>query len=407
MKKIDQILKNGKVTQDLDQTLSTKEIDDLYKDMFGLNFTKDRKQCILFNKVGVLTANVTYLGNPHPIYKKRIQLKDYYPEYAKSNSDKGLKTIFVGIYTYNETRLFVVFEPGTYLKKKSHNSSAHVFSMNLQYAQRAGEFFKTDGFDNKVHIFKPEHFKEYVKSLAGIEPVVSDYEDVIKTIKDYFVSFFSSFQKDWNGIKSYKEMISNGYQNARQNRWPGWYFEYLFRNYLQSHETKDIAWNSNKKKDGIDLDLVFPTKEWVYGDLKADQIDEDILGNNFESFEKVVVQHNGVVYYICALYKAEKDSKHDYVTSKFWNSLRDEDKKYKNDVELQNRAGKQMKYSVKIESINILKIDKNMYEILKENPFNQGRNSDGKPRNPKLKVKKDMISALSVYAMNCQGEQYE
>ena len=60
-----------------------------------------------------------------------------------------------------------------------------------------------------------------------------------------------------------------------------------------------------------------------------------------------------------------------------------------------------MKYSVEIESINILKIDKDMYEILRGNPFNQGVNSDGRPRSPKLKVKKDMISALSVYTMKC------
>ncbi len=401
MKKIDQVLKNGHLIKDYDQTLTASEIFDVYTKLFGNDVRKDDKQCIFFNKIGVLTANVTYLGNPHPDYKKRIQLKDYYPEYAEKNDQQGLKTIFVGIYSYNQTRLFVVFEPYTYLKKKSHNSSAHVFAMNLQYAQRAGEFSKVDGFGNKIHIFKPQHFKEYVKRLAGIMPSATSYEDVLETIKNYFISFFKSFPKEWNGIESYKEMVSNDYNNARQNRWPGWYFEYLFANYLRQNETDDIAWNAEKKKGGIDLDLVFPTKEWTYGDLKADQIDEDILGNNFESFEKVVVDHNGVVYYICALYDSEKDSKHGYETSKYWNTLRDEDKQYTTDAELQSRAGKQMKYSVKIRSINILKIDKDVYEILKQNPFKQGRNSDGKARNPKLKVKKDMIDALSVYTMNC------
>ena len=401
MKKVDQVLKNGHVVKDYDQTLSPKQIDALFKGLFGDEFQKDGKQRVLFGRVGVLAANVTYLGNKHPEYKKRIQLKDYYPEYATSNAKKGLKTVYVGIYTYNKTQLFVVFEPGTYLKKKSHNSSAHVFSMNLQYAQRAGEFTKTDGFGNKIHVFKTQHFIGYMKSLAGIEPLETDYEGIIKLIQEYLVSFFEGLPKEWNGIESYKEMSASNYGNARQNRWPGWYFEYLFQNYLKDHETTEIAWNSDKREGGIDLDLVFPMKEWTYGDLKADQTDEDILGNNFESFDKAVVDHNGVVYYICALYKAESDSKHGYETTKYWNSLRDEERRYKDEKELENRAGKQMKYSVEIESINILKIDKDMYEILRGNPFNQGVNSDGRPRSPKLKVKKDMISALSVYTMKC------
>lgn len=401
MKKSYQILKNGHLIKDFDQTLTTKEIYKLFEKMFGDNLKKDDKQYILFGKVAILAANVTYLGNPHPDYKKRIQLKDYYLEYAKKNNEKGLTTLFVGIYTYNKTTLFVVFEPETYLNKKSHNSSAHVFSMNLQYAQRVGQFSKIDGFGNKIHIYKPTHFKEYISEIAGIKPIAITYEYILELINNYLIHFFESFPKEWNGIESYKEMISNKYNNARQNRWPGWYFEYLFQNYLKNNETEEIAFNFEKKKDGIDLDLLFPKIKWTYGDLKADQIDEDILGNKFQSFEKVIEEHDGVVYYICVLYKAENDSKHEYVTTKYWNSLRDKDKQYKDDKELQSRGGKQMKFSVKIQNINVLKIDKDFYEILKQTPFCQGKNSDGKPREPKLKIKKDMIDAMSVFSMNC------
>ncbi len=400
MKKTDQILKNGHLCQDYDQTLSTKGIDDLFKQLFGKHVVKDGKQQVLFNKIGVLTANVTYLGHPHPIYKKRIQLKDYFLQYYENNLTLGKKTIYVGIYSYNKTRLFVVFEPKTYAGKKSHNSSAHIYSMNLQYAQITGEFSKIDAFGNSIHVFKENHFVKYVNNLAGIENDVPDYDFILNVIKEYLESFFLQLPREWNGLFAYKEMIKSGFKNARQNRWPGWYFEYLLQDYLSHNHTTEIAWNADKTKNGIDLDLVFPSKPWTYGDIKADQENEDVLGNNFESFENVVVRHGGVVYYICVFYKAEKDSDHDYVVSKFWNSLRDADKAYSDFETLKERAGKAMKYSVKLKTVDVLKIDRNIYEILKENPFHQGVNSDGKARAPKLKIKKEMISALSIYTKN-------
>lgn len=401
MKKVEQILKNGHIIQDYDEKLSTSDLFKLYGSLFPSQVRRDGKQVILYGKIGVLTANVTYLGHPHPAYKKRIQLKDYYPDYYFDNKAKGLKTLYVGVYTYKATRLYVVFEPTTYSTKKSHNSSAHIFSMNLQYAQRTGEFFKEDAFGNSIHVFKREHFIKYIKSLAGICDYPTDYEGVMAAIRNYMEHFFKDIPTEWKGIDAYKQMESDPtFTNYRQNRWPGFYFEFLFQNHLNKEKTKSIQWNSDKTEEGIDFDIVFKDTKWNYGDLKADQINEDILGNSFDTFDRVVDQHNGIVYYICALYKAEKDSDHGYEVSKYWNSLRDTDKQYTDFNQLKQRAGKAMKYSVKLQSINILKIDKTMYSILKESPFNQGVNSDGKPRAPKLKVKKDMISALSVYQMN-------
>ncbi len=98
-------------------------------------------------------------------------------------------------------------------------------------------------------------------------------------------------------------------------------------------------------------------------------------------------------------YKAEKNSAHDYAVTKYWNALRDQDKAY-SDFETLKEGGKNMKYSVTLQSLDVLKIDKNAYEIIKENPFYQGRNSNGKKREPKLKIKKDMIESLSIYKVN-------
>ena len=137
MKKVEQVNRAGNIVVDYDQTLTTKEIKKLLFEMFSPKIKKDEKQFVLFDKIALLVCNVTYLGNPHPIYKKRIQLKPYYLDYLAKNSANNIKTLYLGIYTYNRTRLFVVFEPTTYASKKSHNSSALVYSINLHYAQRA------------------------------------------------------------------------------------------------------------------------------------------------------------------------------------------------------------------------------------------------------------------------------
>lgn len=400
MKKVEQVKTDGTIYYDYDQKLSIKEIDSLLSKLFGNCVVKSGKQNIVYEKVGLLTCNVTYLGIPHPEYKKRIQLKSYYPEITKFNAINGIDTLYVGIYSYNETRLFVVYEPSTYINKKSHNSSAHVFTMNLQYAQLAGEFSKTDGFGNNIHVFRQDQFIDFVKIKAGLLNKRSEYDEIMDIIKDYMEKFFINISQEWYGIPAYKEMIENHYRNARQNRWPGWYFEYLFEKYLKDNKITEIKWNADKTKTGIDLDIVFPSMNWAYGDLKADQIDEDVLGNAFKAFDKVVKEHNGIVYYVCAFYKAEKDSNHGYEVSIFWNSLRDSDKAYSDIESLKSRAGKAMKHSIKLKSINILKIDKKVYEILKQNPYKQGKNSDGKQREAKLKIKKDMINALSIYTYN-------
>ena len=402
-KQTDQILENGAIVEGCDQIITRKSIYESFVDIFKTDCRKDRNQYVLYGKIGVLAANVTYLGNPHPINKKRMQLKKYYQDYVKENKNKNLFTIFVGIYTYEKTRLYVVFEPWTYVLKDLNNSSAHVYSANLQSAQREGKFFKIDRLGNKIHIFNAEFFEKYVKSLIGRGAAPSTYENIMELLKGYMATFLQSLPKEWNGVESYREMSANNYGNVKQNRWPGWYFEYKFQKYLETNPTEEVSWNSDKTKGGVDLDVKFPMSDWIYGDLKADRLNEDILGNKFATFDNVINDHDGVVYYICVRYKAERDIEHGCVTAKEWNSYRDKEKQYKNEAKIE-KAAKSMPYSVKIERINILRIDKANYEELKKHPFFQGHNPNGKYRKPKLKVKKDLIEQYTVGEMDLKTD---
>lgn len=396
MKKVEQVTRSGDIVLDYDETLTPKQIDALMSDLFGPVLKRDDKQFVLYNKIGILACNVTYLGHPHPLYKKRIQLKSYYLDYLTKNSVSNIKTLYVGIYTYKKTRLFVVFEPSTYAGKKSHNSSAHVYSINLQYAQRAGTFNKVDAFGNNIHIYNTYEFVRYIKTLGGEVLGGTTGDDIIKMIQECFGDFKNEIPSRWNGVSCYKEMLEANDNNARQGEWQGWYFEYLFKKYLTNHHVNNISWHADRSDSGIDLDIKFTDYEWVFGDLKADQINHDILGNSFETLDTVIKDKDGIVYYICCLYKAEKDSDHQYEVTRFWNTLRDNP--YDSEDDIRNRYGKRMKYAVEPKKLCVLKIDQITYELLKRNPFAQGLNSDGNERKPKLKVSKDMINALSVFS---------
>ena len=400
MKKVEQVLPDGGVVEDFDQPLRPKQVSELFFDLFGHDAVSDRKQHIVFGKIGLLVAAVTYLGHPWPIYKKRIQLKDYYPEYYAENTINGIDTLYLGVYHYQQNLLFVVFEPETYVNKKSHNSSAHVQTFDLQYAARTGFYSKVDSYGNSVRIMDVDHFVRFIRDRATKGSGPYDYDTVVNAIKEYMRGFFHSLPKGpWVGIDCYKEMKAADAANYRQGEWQGWYFEYLFKKYWKENPNDKIRYYGRKEDDGIDFDLVFDAEEWIFGDLKSDKEDGDILGNDFRSFDFVIEQNGGRVFYIVLRYSAEQDKNHGYKTTIFWNdTIREESRRYSSLAEIKSGYGKRMKYSVTPRSLKIISIDSPAYRILKENPFYQGRNSNGQPREPKLRIGKDMIEALTVYS---------
>ncbi len=400
MKSVDQLLPDGTVVLDEDQPLKVSEQLPLLTKIFGNQIKKEkdiRTQYILGKKIALLIKAVTYLGRPWESDKKRIQLsEDFQRQYLK-NIVRGLETFYLGIYQYNGLRLYVVYEPGTYATKKSHNSSAHVHTFDLQYALLSGVRRKEDAKGNIIRTMTEEKFKEFMLEALDIS-LHSSYEDIVKLVNDYFKKFAMNLPKKWNGVDCYKEMMNAGDNNAKQGEWQGFYFEYLFKKNLKEHPTDVIEWCSDKTQKGIDFDLKFPKIPWGYGDLKADKLDETILGNSFDSFDKVIDEHSGTVYYIVCRYKAESDKDHNYRVTKYWNQFRGDP--YTTEEEIKKGYGTRMKYSVEPKEVRILSIDKTAYDILKKNPMRQGINSNGKARQPKLKIDKNLVEDLTVLVIN-------
>jgi hypothetical protein len=98
-------------------------------------------------------------------------------------------------------------------------------------------------------------------------------------------------------------MIESNFSQAFQPEWPGFYFEYMFENFMKLNTRyKNICeYVRNKKSGELDFDIRFIKKNF-YGDLKTHSIESrSILGNDKKSFEKVVKIHEKLWYVVLEL----------------------------------------------------------------------------------------------------------
>ena len=90
-------------------------------------YQKNGKKYILLHKA------ISYLGNPHPIFKKRIQLPSSWQTFCEKAKEVNLDydIRFIGVYHYQNNVIFADFAKDTYLKHGLHNSSAHIYTNDL------------------------------------------------------------------------------------------------------------------------------------------------------------------------------------------------------------------------------------------------------------------------------------
>lgn len=444
-KKVDQITKEGVLVEGYDESLSPSEIFDRIAKCFPNVQKAQVDPRVLVGKhkghsFAIRCKNVTYLGNPHPPYKKRIQISDdLYGFYQLALSIKAVP-ILLGIYSYRDNTIFVDFKIDTYIKKKAHNSSAHIYVSDLAAATEDGYFQKIDYFGNTVTAIRPDIVSVYLDELFSINGTAEnnevifieerpqfsissemgnsgldnpdfflkgenekkshsvllesgngwDNEDVLSRIELYekefretiipkIRDFFENETKDWNGVECYRKMIDANYRNKYQPEWVGFFLEFEFERYLIDHKLNAlIKYAQNKKKGGIDLDLYFPKIE-AYGDLKAHSEESSgIQGNDWETIFSIInaQDEKSHVYYIVCEHSTEKDSEYNYEVTTFWNKTRKK-------PNLMSYS-KKMKHSAHLKRVYILDINYSNREHL--TMFKQGINSNGKPRKPKIMI---------------------
>ena len=354
---------NNLIILDEDATLTPKEIETILNRYVKVKKRVNSEFLIEFNNQEYLflIKNITYLGNPHLLFKKRIQISKGW------HSKLQLKNCFLfGIYSYKDTLIFVNFDKTNYKNRMVNNSSAHIYSIDLLKAKEFGYFEKNDKRNNKIIAIREDKFIEFLSNKITQNSEIEMFKDFKYTLK-----------KEWFGIDCYQEMIKENYKNKFQPEWVGFYFEFQFEKFLnQNSSYKSMCdFLHNKKKNDIDLDLFFKRNNF-YGDLKTHSLDSNaILGNDKKNIE-IAIKKYGKLWYIVLNHFTIKDKDKEFEVTKFWNL---EQKK-----ENLMSYSKRMKNSVILSNLEILEINEFNFKYLTD--FNQGKNSNGNDRDVKIKI---------------------
>lgn len=396
---VEQIDSALNIIDDYDDKMSAKDRNGIFEKLFAesaydikfekLNNTKYPIITVGEQKILILSKQITYLGKPHALYKKRIQIPNNWIN-IYNNLSCAYTILMVGVYRYKDNVIFVNFDPTNYIERNLNNSSAHVYTNDLYQAMLRPYFMKQDKNGNMITCIRYRYFIEYLKGNIT-------YEDEIITIIKHFNQKFP-FGKEIFGIKTYKTMLEENYNNALKSEWPGYYLEFLFSKFLKnSVETHVLIYQQNKSKDDkLDFDL-WSEKYQYYADLKSSSIEcRDIPLNDQESIIRAIEQF-GKLWYIVYEHETKKDSLLNYVTTKYWNHQLAKDNSM-------SYAGK-MKGSVLYKSMVVMELNRvNYREGLKQ--FNQGINSNGKPRNPKYKFSKGKFNDDNYIIYRERGVEY-
>ena len=395
----EQITLDKNLVVDQDQPLSEKQLKNCLIEVLGKNNCKilkvpPRKWVLEYNdgeKVcHLLVKACTYLGNPHPIFKKRVQLPLWFNEYTntinKDNPDIDVR--YIGVYHYGDefhgdNIIFIDFKKDTYLAKKGHNSSAHVYTNDLFQAMTYGVFSKEDNNGNYITAIRKDKFHEYLKNK------VVETTNLFALFSKFNCGF--TFGQWLKALDVIKEMHKNNWHQWRQTEWAGWFLEYKFDKYTrENHITNQMRYvgSSLKREGDLDFDIRFD-EENFYGDLKASDITQrETPGNDqsnlieciyqFDKFWYVIYEHETIKDSEETGYEATKGRNH-YIASV--------DPKYKND-EMSYHG--RMKNSVKFVKMSIIELNRvNFREALTD--FHQGRQPDGKARKPKFNINKKVL----------------
>lgn len=433
---VEQVDTHGDTVIDYDTSLSTAELYNRIKKYFPKIYRdSDKIICGEYKerKYAIRIKNVTYLGRPHPIFKKRIQIPDDLQVFYKKAKAQNMVPLLLGLYTHDGNEIFCDFNIEDFIDKKAHNSSAHVYTSDLVDAAVNGIFQKKDYRGNQITAFRPDMITAFLENifeedssdadtLFGKSPTAKTTQDA--GVEDFSINsisqdskqrrarrqttstfvpgdrvmpaevisaitkFFMSEKKVWNGIDCYQKMISANYRNKYQPEWAGFFLEYEFELFIRENRLSHLVkYAQDKSTNGIDLDLYFPTIE-CYGDLKAhSENSRGIQGNDWDTIFSIINSDtNNHIFYIVCEHSTVKDSDCDYALTHYWN-------KVQNKSNLRSYS-KKMKNSVELKKFYILDINRSNKNHL--TMFRQGVNSNGKLRPPKIMIEHDKLEEFII-----------
>lgn len=389
----EQLTFNKQVVLDQDEPkYSSKKLQEtaiqwIGKDFCTVETVLDKKVLVYDNsgqKTIVLLKNISYLGNPHPVFKKRIQLPDWYQDFCarlkEENLDYDVK--FIGVYHYKENIVFADFIKDTYLQHGLHNSAAHIYINDLYQGMTYGVFQKTDKYGNIIFAIRNYNLCEYMKGGK-----------LRDSIFDIFAKFNNGFPFGrWlQAIDKIKEMHEHNWSQWRQAEWPGWFLEYKFDDFVVKNNLQNrmnYVGQSQKGKGNLDFDICFECGNY-YGDLKASDIHKkETPGNDQQNLIDCLMQYNKF-WYIIYEHETEKDIDHGGEAMKARNEyIKSVDPHYNKG---EKSYAQRMKYSVNFKKMTVLELNPINYKnVLKA--FNQGHQPNGTARAPKFNILKKHLN---------------
>lgn len=412
-KLVEQVDRDGNITEDYDVSITPNELFKKMKEFFPeIHKNSEGMICgeYLGKRYAIRAKNITYLGNPHPIYKKRIQIPEDLPQFYQKAIEREMKPILLGVYTYGENTLFCEFSIEDFIGKKAHNSSAHVYTSDMAGAVEDGVFQKVDCFGNRITVFKPEYASAFLEDLfeagfeagkeeqgiLGFQTVIEDqetdslsgYEENLKQIVDCIEDFFVTEDKVWRGVECYQKMVKDNYRNKFQSEWAGFFLEYEFESYLKEKRLEDLVrYEQDKTSGGIDLDLYFPAIK-CYGDLKAhSENSRGIQGNDWDTVMSIIdSDKNNHIFYIVCEHSTVKDSECGYEVTQYWNKMLGKE-------DLMSYSSR-MKNRVELKKFYVLDINASNKKYL--TMFKQGVNSNKKLRPPKIMIEHNYLDKFVI-----------
>ncbi len=404
--KSEQLTKNGTLEYSLDVRLNSNEIFCIFKKIFNdkINIEKvyNKKVYVVNNgkkKIILLTSQISYLGNPHPLYKKRVQLKKWFMDilsYVYNDDNYNVKLI--GIYRYQDNVLFVDFDKEKYIKNKMHNSSAHVYVNDLFEGLENGTFSKRDKNNNLITVIRPDYFRSYIFNGAY---ALDEYNQLLTLIENFNKNYFE-FNKWIEVNQAVQEMKDNNFSKWKECEWAGFFLEFKFSYYTIIKEIEDYVKyiNNTRKEHNLDFDLKFD-KANFYGDLKSSSMKE--LSTMLNDAENILyeIEHYGKLWYLIYEHDTIKDK--DLVgfpyTKKRLQLIRKYEPNYKKGEDLSYST--RLKAKVNYKKMYIVEINKINYGSLLEqmtNNFHQPNH--GAIRKPKFKITKQNIQNAIIYSYN-------
>ena len=373
MKKVEQVI-NGLVIEDYDERIPPKDIRNILLKNFSISTKQNPFVATLGgSQINLFVKQVTYLGHPHPTYKKRIQISLGWNEKLREP-----RSFLIGLYKYRTTLVYVVFDTTNFIERRTNNSSAHVSTLDIRNACHDGVFDKVDNQGNKITLATQSRIVGLLEKLVRGETTTPP--NVIP-----FRNFKSSLGREYHGITCYQEMMSANFKRGmNQAEWFGWYIEFRFKNYLDEYPNFKRVCEYQGHRGGLELDFDLVFSDGFLGDLKSHSLNRGggVPGNDKSGTELAIKRH-GKLWYVIISHNTVMDKDCGYEVTKWWN-----DKLGK-----QNNMSyaRRMKNSVILARLQILEIDKfNAPQLFSD--FNQGRQSSGEPRKPKYKISKTSIN---------------